>query len=210
MGIFDAITREHVLRALEEIKENSIPGRDQSIRYDLIHNNGCFPPKLVLSTAYEIATGVGLDRQSFTGGRRTNSKLEKLNFSIVPKPGAKFTDDEIKEFLGKAKKSGEEEPESQTKKTTTYLRSPLIFELTKHLSNEICDLCEKPAPFTSNNTPYLECHHIAHLAQGGPDVLENTVALCPNCHRRMHILDKADDREKLVKKAKSKLRLYQP
>ncbi|WP_429628901.1 HNH endonuclease [Tunturiibacter psychrotolerans] len=47
--------------------------------------------------------------------------------------------------------------------------------------------------------PYLECHHIVWLARGGDDTIENTVAMCPNCHRRMHVLD---DRRKLTELAK--------
>ena len=34
--------------------------------------------------------------------------------------------------------------------------------------------------------PYLESHHIATLAEGGPDTPENTAALCANCHRELH------------------------
>jgi 5-methylcytosine-specific restriction protein A len=43
----------------------------------------------------------------------------------------------------------------------------------------------------------LECHHVVWLAEGGDDHIENTVALCPNCHRRMHVLNAPADREKL-------------
>ena len=35
------------------------------------------------------------------------------------------------------------------------------------------------------------------LSRGGEDSTENTVALCPNCHTRMHILDEPEDVEKL-------------
>jgi 5-methylcytosine-specific restriction protein A len=43
--------------------------------------------------------------------------------------------------------------------------------------------------------PYLESHHVVHLAQGGPDSIDNAIALCPNCHRKMHVLDLRKDRE---------------
>ncbi|EOS8323954.1 HNH endonuclease [Vibrio parahaemolyticus] len=35
------------------------------------------------------------------------------------------------------------------------------------------------------------------LAKGGDDTAENTVALCPNCHKKMHIVDDAKDVEVL-------------
>ncbi|WP_238917318.1 HNH endonuclease [Clostridium sp. YIM B02555] len=41
-------------------------------------------------------------------------------------------------------------------------------------------------------------HHIKWLSRGGEDSIENTAALCPNCHRRMHIVDSNEDREKLI------------
>ena len=45
--------------------------------------------------------------------------------------------------------------------------------------------------------PYLETHHIEWLSKGGEDTIDNTVALCPNCHRRMHSLNSKKDVEKL-------------
>lgn len=53
-------------------------------------------------------------------------------------------------------------------------------------ANGICEGCEKPAPFKTSNGPYLECHHLFRLADGGPDHPENVIALCPNCHREAH------------------------
>lgn len=51
-----------------------------------------------------------------------------------------------------------------------------------------CEFCKKQAPFIrqADKTPYLEVHHKKFLCDGGTDTIENAVALCPNCHRRMH------------------------
>ena len=73
-------------------------------------------------------------------------------------------------------------------------------------ANGICQLCGNPAPFNnSDGTPYLEMHHIIWLSRRGEDSIENTVALCPNCHRKMHILDLQEDILKLqsIKKSDS-------
>jgi hypothetical protein len=52
----------------------------------------------------------------------------------------------------------------------------------------ICQRCGQKAPFlNSRDRPFLEVHHLLHLAKGGPDTVENTVALCPNCHRQLHL-----------------------
>jgi 5-methylcytosine-specific restriction protein A len=50
------------------------------------------------------------------------------------------------------------------------------------------------APFNNaKGEPHLETHHIVWLAKGGMDTIENTVALCPNCHRKMHIVNDSKD-----------------
>jgi 5-methylcytosine-specific restriction enzyme A len=54
-------------------------------------------------------------------------------------------------------------------------------------SNGKCEGCNAPAPFLrSDGTPYLEPHHLRRLSDGGPDHPAHVIALCPNCHRRVH------------------------
>lgn len=60
-------------------------------------------------------------------------------------------------------------------------------------------LCQEKGPFIKDGVPYLHCHHIEYLSQGGKDVIENCIALCPNCHARIHELELPDDKEKLLK-----------
>lgn len=83
--------------------------------------------------------------------------------------------------------------------TPQYIRSSELAEFIKRKADGKCDLCENPAPFiTKDKTPYLECHHIIWLSEEGEDSLENTVALCPNCHRKMHIVKDKNDIDKLM------------
>ena len=92
-------------------------------------------------------------------------------------------------------------PGERTVTSVQYERDPYVSQLTKLRANGRCDLCEQPAPFLDKNSnPYLETHHIEWLSKGGKDTLDNTVALCPNCHRKMHALDLAEDRDKLATK----------
>jgi 5-methylcytosine-specific restriction protein A len=59
-------------------------------------------------------------------------------------------------------------------------------------------LCGLPAPFTGHDgQPYLELHHIVPLEEGGSHTTGNLVALCPNCHRKMHVLNLQADVAKL-------------
>jgi 5-methylcytosine-specific restriction protein A len=42
------------------------------------------------------------------------------------------------------------------------------------------------------------------LAQAGEDTIANTVALCSNCHRKMHVLNHKADKAKLTTRAASR------
>ncbi|MYM42195.1 hypothetical protein GTP27_23140 [Pseudoduganella sp. CY13W] len=71
---------------------------------------------------------------------------------------------------------------------TVFDRNPDVVAEVLYRSQGICEHCYQPAPFNrrSNGSPYLEVHHIVRLADGGDDTVENAVALCPNCHRKVH------------------------
>lgn len=78
-----------------------------------------------------------------------------------------------------------------------FVRNPYVAEYVKKAANGQCDLCEQAAPFLKLNVPFFHCHHVVWLSRGGPDIIQNAVALCPNCHERMHQLDRDDDIRKL-------------
>lgn len=92
-------------------------------------------------------------------------------------------------------------------KVTTIItreRNREVKAYTRQRANGVCDLCGCDAPFEdSNGVPYLESHHVIMLSDGGPDVIYNTVALCPNCHRKMHSLALENDKNKLILRLKS-------
>lgn len=110
--------------------------------------------------------------------------------------------DELKEKAIRARKRVGE----RTVQSVQYERDQYIAQFTRKRANGICDLCLNPAPFNDKNgKPYLESHHIEWLSKGGLDSIENTVALCPNCHRRMHILDDSNDRNILMSRVHKKI-----
>ncbi len=80
--------------------------------------------------------------------------------------------------------------------------SPWVTEHAKRRAKGMCQLCGQPAPFNDKaGAPFLETHHIVWLASGGEDSIENTVALCPNCHRMMHVLNVESDQDSLTRAA---------
>ena len=110
-------------------------------------------------------------------------------------------------------KEGELQPIEVNKKydtiTTYYERNPQVAAFAKMRANGICDLCGQPAPFVDkNNNPYLESHHIEWLSRGGADIIDNVSALCPNCHRRMHVLDGEEDIKALKKRIEDYAKVF--
>ena len=92
--------------------------------------------------------------------------------------------------LQKHAEQNETDKTSSRKVTSNvFIRDAFIAEYARRRANGICQLCEQEAPFSrKDGSPYLECHHIEWISNGGSDTIENTVALCPNCHRKMHVL----------------------
>lgn len=89
--------------------------------------------------------------------------------------------------------------------TTQYVRDAYVAEGAKRRADGICQLCGNDAPFKdADGKPFLEVHHIIWLSEGGADSPENTVALCPNCHRKMHNLKNPDEVSFLLSIAKGR------
>ena len=91
----------------------------------------------------------------------------------------------------------------QNGNVASHYRNQDVVKLARRRANGFCELCNKRAPFKDRRgNPYLEVHHIKWVSRGGNDSVENVVALCPNCHKKMHVLDLPDDRIYLSKKAR--------
>lgn len=111
-----------------------------------------------------------------------------------------MSEEELKQ---KAKEHSGKKSSYRSVASTTYVRDPYIAEYAKNRAKGICQLCGQKAPFNDKDgNPYLESHHIIWLSKGGDDSIENTVALCPNCHRKMHVIANEQDVKLLQEKNK--------
>ena len=103
------------------------------------------------------------------------------------------------EALAAAKKLSEEErtkllkeapqkPKRIITTTTCFEYNPVVIATRLALAEGKCEKCGQEAPFISalDGMPYLEVHHIKSIAEGGEDTVDNTIALCPNCHKEIH------------------------
>ena len=94
----------------------------------------------------------------------------------------------FEELRLKIKDSNRGKPETVEVTAVKFRRNPYVSAYAKTKANGICQDCGQQAPFINKQTnePFLETHHIIPLADGGDDTIENTIALCPNCHRKRH------------------------
>lgn len=127
-----------------------------------------------------------------------NFKATASNQKLVRLPSQ-----ELERAAGKAK----HKPKTVLVETTTFIRDLAVTEYVKRRANGRCDLCGKKAPFVdAQDRPYLECHHIQWLSNSGLDTIDNACALCPNCHRKMHIVGDPEDVKVLAVAASGRIR----
>jgi len=141
------------------------------------------PLKLKSATSYS-ATNQGFIDQKDVARHNQNKKLSL---------------DELK----KRARHSQKDVKKRENNSSIFERNQDVVDYVKIVAKGICQLCEAPAPFRDKDgDPFLHAHHIIWLRRKGPDTIDNCVALCPNCHARMHALDEKDDFTKLIEIAR--------
>ena len=95
MVAWNQVGRDEVIRAIAEYDRFSPAeffsrhGFGPTTTYDLVWDGRRYPPKAILGTAYEFATGQRLAPTDFEGGRDGAVKvLGALGFTVSPKAAA--------------------------------------------------------------------------------------------------------------------------
>jgi len=90
--VWDPVTRTEVLRAIKDYDQLgpeaffSAHGFGPTTTYDLVWDERRYPPKAILGTAYEFATGQRLASEDFEGGKTGAVKvLGQLGFTVQPR-----------------------------------------------------------------------------------------------------------------------------
>jgi hypothetical protein len=89
---WDQVTNADVVRAIKEYDQLGSErfftehGFGPTTTYDLVWNESLYPPKAILGTAYEFATGQRLASGDFEGGKSGAVRvLGKLGFTVRPR-----------------------------------------------------------------------------------------------------------------------------
>jgi 5-methylcytosine-specific restriction protein A len=197
---YDASMQEH---AIELERKNTATTRSQAKRARQFHSRvtKAFFQKLPLRVALVDGTvgedGVAkvktrvLDNTKWYAHRRDNETASVLLVRGIELP-SDF--DPSNEFSNSnSTPSGTQQqsddlapPVHQEKGTATFARDSEVVRKAKQRANGLCEYCGERGFETSSGGFYLEGHHVIPLGCDGPDEVWNTVAICPDDHRRAH------------------------
>ena len=200
----ESIPVEFLERAIERIDRDGFAPHHESVNYALVYDHKRYPPIAVVAFALEEVRGQTVAAGIVRGGKDTKTFriLQEAGFLIEPKYFEATHDQEVlkqrvteilqNKDLGDSAPNGNETPDKKATKSETYVRETAVIAWVLIAAKKTCELCQEPAPFRKpSGEPYLEVHHVVPLADDGPDVVTNAVALCPNCHAQCHYSEDA-------------------
>lgn len=157
------------------------------------------------------------DHQWDTLRDKQGKKRDAIRFKLEPVGGVEIEIEEgtpaslsESELFRKAKESApiasERISSGNSESGQSYSRSEVIKEFALREADGVCQGCQEKAPFYDDSgEPFLEVHHLHRRSDGGPDDPENVIALCPNCHRRVHHGQDGDEfNQLLIEKVQSR------
>ena len=187
------VTRTQILAAFRRFEKGDRPSAHRKPKRWFVQGKSSrlYPLKLI----YSLATELPPPRFHTNDAKR---ELTSLGFIVVDVTTAEEVGDHFenavrrsladptrrRERLAKASAHAPEQFVIQR----VFQRNPDVVAEVLSRAKGVCQACKNPAPFPkkSNGEPYLEAHHVKQLADGGEDTVENTIAVCPNCHRKAH------------------------
>jgi len=185
-GILD----KHILAAADRIKRDGVPATRKSVHYDLIVNGFRFPPKLVISLAYEALSGRPFPSTKFNAVEAKNH-FEGRGYTVI---------DRRKEALGKISDEDEEssfaEGKAKYRTHRSYERDSAISKRAKakklaetdRLECEVCGF-DFHAVYGEIGLGYIEAHHkipVSELGATKKTKIGDLALVCSNCHRILH------------------------
>jgi 5-methylcytosine-specific restriction protein A len=99
------------------------------------------------------------------------------------------------------KPEGVKKPERKEQTLSVYKRDPKVVAWIIKNAQGKCECCGDDGFIKNDESIFLEVHHLRLLAENGSDTTQNAIALCANCHRKLHYAkNKEEMRESLIKK----------
>jgi 5-methylcytosine-specific restriction protein A len=138
----------------------------------------------MVCAGYEWRTAkdkAGDDRQAIVFQLVRAAALPEFDDAAPPQ------DASLSELAAAADADPSEESSAEEGLRRTYARSKALRRYVRARAGGICEGCGEAAPFVAKSgTPYLEAHHTNRRSDSGPGDRGTVIALCPNCHSRVH------------------------
>lgn len=139
-----------------------------------------------------------LTKSKNTGTLDGTDKVTNFTGQNPPKATSSNEEPSLEQLRDQAKEAAVEEISEDTSvarsEVTEYTRSSEVRDYVKARASGFCEGCKEPAPFVSKTgDPYFHAHHIHELSNGGSDMPSTVIALCPNCHYRVHHGENGDE-----------------
>lgn len=151
-------------------------------------SNKIFDNKRITAHKPKIAFGKTLLNNFWVSGLKVENSLTNVDLDIYLEKQINYYKNLSKTQRIKKLKKSNPKPEKIIVTQYAFKRNPLVILEVLDRAGGICERCDCPGPFfkDTNGQPYLEVHHIVPLADNGDDTIENSLALCANCHRHAH------------------------
>lgn len=96
---------------------------------------------------------------------------------------------------------GVNHPERREQTFSVHERDPKVKAWIIKNAKGKCECCGVDGFIKEDGSIFLEVHHLRLLAENGSDTTQNAVALCANCHRKLHYAkNKEEMRTELIKR----------
>ncbi len=177
-------------RVNEELRAGVLANRSQSAVEYRMRNISRVLDDLGLPwiDGYRPASNVGNEVR-----RKIEAQIKDLGKDLVDRLGPTTDPEELSRranvLASTPMPQRSQAPEKFETISISFKRDPRVVAWVRRQAAGICELCGQEAPFLCKEQPFLEVHHVVSLADGGIDSVENAVAVCPNCHRRLHLSD---------------------
>jgi len=127
------------------------------------------------------------NRNQRTGFRFHLRPVNDSDITLTDELSKSLSDEALFERARKKSSSGPIEPKQRTSSGYRYPGSEEVRRYALRVADGLCQGCGDEAPFIDKSgEQYLEVHHIEPRSSGGADEPNNVIAICPNCHRRVH------------------------
>ncbi len=186
------ITRDHILKALENIDFTVYDKRYESIKYDLLYNGLRYPPKFIISFAYKFVSGKFLPFTEFSGGAESKNFLLGHGFSLIDKlariSGTSIQPEDAEDIFTEGKEKFTNHKSYEQNSLLSKNKKETVLKEKGYLSCEACGF-DFYKIYGERGYGFIECHHnkpVSEMDGESEVLLEDLSLLCSNCHKIIH------------------------